>query len=276
MRVLLAILSLLLVVNPAIAQTALTENVGIVPNTVYNPPPHSVELPRTWDMETVRANRGNLTAWRDRERQRLGAFEFDARTGAARNALPEIGGYFAFFGDGELPGGVVEARWFRSASAVAEASPIWSRYMGNRQLCGGRLESSYADLSEMTYLGSNWLTKFETLDRELAAASPAATGQNLPEGVTLSFAQGVSLRDFSRYYPQRAFRENTPGYAELSCLVRSNFGLYCATLSDEPAGFGFGEAAQRVMRSVLAAPTLSDGAPSAGHCLRRRITFAMP
>lgn len=272
----LLFLWLLFVPASAAAQTEPVANGPFAPTTVYELPPASLELPRSWDLDSVRAARGNLARWRDSERQRLGAYDFDFRTGVARNALPEVGGYFAYFGDGQLPGGIVEARWRGAESRTGEAGPIWSRYTHDRRLCGGRVETGYADVSEMTYLGSNWLTDFDTLDSELGRASPGAAGRTLPEGVTLSFAQPPSPRDFSRFYPAPAYRASVSGYAELACYVRSDLGLYCATLSESPIGYDFGESSQRIMRGVRVASALSNGEPSPGYCLQRRVNFVMP
>lgn len=265
-------LALLFVTTPAAAQTEPEVNATFAPNTVYDPPPASLELPSAWDLESVRAKSGNLARWRDTELQRL--YEVRRRTGADRYALPEVGGYFAYFGDGDLPGGVAEARYRVGWQAVGEPTPVWARYTHERQLCGGRIDIAYADASEMTYLGAAWRDDFEALDRALGANSTAAQGRSLPAGVTLSFAQPPGM--VSRYYPARAFRARVSGHAELACFVRSDLSLTCATLSENPIGYDFGEAAQRIMRGVRAREVASNGEPSAGYCVQRRIDFVFP
>ncbi len=152
---------------------------------------------------------------------------------------------------------------------------LWAAYTHYRSLCGGHLESLYTDISDVAYLGDSWLPEFDELDSQLGATSPAAIGRALPDGVTVPIAQSPSAYDFSRFYPPCAHDQEVPGVADMVCFVRRGLNLYCATLSEEPPGYGFGEATQRIMRLVRVAPSASDGQPTPGLCMRRRVTFAL-
>lgn len=75
-------------------------------------------------------------------------------------------------------------------------------------------------------------------------------------------------RDFARNYPQRALDENVSGRALLECLVVADGRLACTVVSEEPEGYGFGEASLRVARSFRMAPETRDGVPTAGGRVR--------
>jgi hypothetical protein len=267
MRLLLAVAMLLLPFYAA-AQTGPTP---FTPTTVYDPPPSSVETPRAWDLESVRAARGNLGRWRDQERQRLGPARFDSETRTTRNAIASVGGYFAFFGDGQLPGGVVEARWDQPAARVGLQGHLWARYTHQRLICEATLQSAYSDISELTYLGAQWLPEFDALDAALVAEAPAPIGRNLAEGASVQF---ISPPDFSRFYPPRAVEREAEGVVEIACLVRDDYRVTCATVSETPEGWDFGYAAQRAMRTVVAQETV-NGEPTSGACFTKRVRFLL-
>lgn len=269
-----ASLALLLFVSvQAGAQTRPVASATFTPTTVYEPPRSSVGLPSAWDLASVRAARGNLTRWRDSERERIGAYEFDWTTGVARNSLPEVGGYFAYFGDGVLPGGIIEAHWSQPAAGVGQRGHLSARYTHRRLICEATLERAYTDLSEAAYLGSRWLPEFDTLDAELEAQTLRVSTRALPDGVTVSFLQ---ITDFSRFYPPSALERHVEGVVEMACFVRPDHRLVCGTVSEAPIGHQFGEAAQRAMQTARVQDVASNGEPVAGVCFGKTLRFAHP
>ena len=114
-------LATLLAVWAVLAATSLTQN-SARPESgmVYEQPPASLHIPSSGDLESERVARGNVASWRDSERQRIGPYEFNFQTGVERRPLPGVGGYFAFFGNGALPGGVIEATWQHANAGVGE------------------------------------------------------------------------------------------------------------------------------------------------------------
>ncbi|WP_395647560.1 energy transducer TonB [Terricaulis sp.] len=81
--------------------------------------------------------------------------------------------------------------------------------------------------------------------------------------------------DFARNYPQRALDENVDGRAILDCLVAPDGRLACMVVTEEPEGYGFGEASLRVARSFRMAPLTRDGAPTAGGRVRVPIRWQL-
>jgi TonB family protein len=68
--------------------------------------------------------------------------------------------------------------------------------------------------------------------------------------------------DGARFYPQRAHVEGMTGRALIACAARSDRSLDCAVEREAPEGFGFGEAAVRIISNSL--PADSPGrAPNA-------------
>lgn len=79
--------------------------------------------------------------------------------------------------------------------------------------------------------------------------------------------------DFERYWPLRAYALELEGDVSLDCLVSAEGRLDCAIVSEDPTGFGFGEAALRISRSFRMALMTLDGVPAAGGRYRMRIPF---
>jgi TonB family protein len=84
-----------------------------------------------------------------------------------------------------------------------------------------------------------------------------------------------TAQDFSRYYPPRAFDEGVSGSATVDCLVDGAGLLACTVVSEEPEGYGFGEAALRISRHFRVAPETRDGRSTVGARIRRTIRFAI-
>jgi periplasmic protein TonB len=82
-------------------------------------------------------------------------------------------------------------------------------------------------------------------------------------------------RDYSRYYPARAMERNQEGRVTLDCLVDPGGRISCSVVSEDPTGWGFGEAALRISRSFRAAAQTSDGRPTSGGRTRVPLTFRL-
>lgn len=80
-------------------------------------------------------------------------------------------------------------------------------------------------------------------------------------------------RDFERYYPNRALSRGQGGRVMLECTVNADGRINCAVLSEDPANWGFGEAALRIARSFRMSPRLENGQPTAGGRVRVPIVF---
>ncbi len=84
-----------------------------------------------------------------------------------------------------------------------------------------------------------------------------------------------SGRDFARYYPDRALQRGQEGRVTLDCLVAADGRISCSVTSEDPSGWGFGDAAIRISRSFRMAPATRDGAPTSGGRVRVPISFRL-
>lgn len=82
-------------------------------------------------------------------------------------------------------------------------------------------------------------------------------------------------RDYSRYYPPRAMDRGQGGTVVLDCLVSADGRISCSVVSEDPDGWGFGEAAMRISRSFRAAAQTSDGRATSGGRVRVPIRFQL-
>lgn len=84
--------------------------------------------------------------------------------------------------------------------------------------------------------------------------------------VALKMSVGISLDEVRhmpmRFYPKSAQAQSVEGSAELSCLVNVAGDLRsCTVKSENPAGFGFGEAALYMAPLLKMKPATQDGVP---------------
>jgi periplasmic protein TonB len=84
-----------------------------------------------------------------------------------------------------------------------------------------------------------------------------------------------SQQDFDRYYPPRANQREQEGRVVLDCIVSGDGRIACTVASEEPSGWGFGDAAVRISRNFRAAAQTSDGRPTSGGRVRVPITFRL-
>ena len=82
-----------------------------------------------------------------------------------------------------------------------------------------------------------------------------------------------NARDFARYYPERALERGQEGRVNLACVVAADGRISCAVTSEDPTGWGFGDAAIRISRHFRMAPATRDGAPTAGGRVNVPIRF---
>lgn len=82
-----------------------------------------------------------------------------------------------------------------------------------------------------------------------------------------------NARDFERYYPPRALERNQEGRVSLDCIVAADGRISCTVTSEDPTGWGFGEAALRISRHFRMAPATRDGVPTSGGRVRVPIRF---
>ncbi|HVY85021.1 MAG TPA: energy transducer TonB [Caulobacterales bacterium] len=105
------------------------------------------------------------------------------------------------------------------------------------------------------------------VDPPPAPPSPVLTG--------MVWLQRPSAQDWSRYYPSRAMDRNQEGHVTLDCAVDAGGRISCTVLSEDPQGWGFGEAALQISRRFRAAAQTSDGRPTSGGRTRVPITFRL-
>ncbi|MEQ1618787.1 MAG: energy transducer TonB [Terricaulis sp.] len=244
------------------------------PSIVYDAPPPSLLLPQLYSIEGIRAAVGNLARWRDQERARVGPYEAQWRNErqVVRNALPPIGGYYAFFGNADFPAGIVEARWEDARSEIGRPSTVRGAYVAPRNVCGGVVARMRGSLAAFAYLGSSWREEFSALEVELAALTPMPEGPQIGAGVPIV---PNSLPNSSRFYPQRALEREIEGQVMLGCFVRPDLSLQCGVVSETPPGWGFGEAAQEIFSRVRGEPQARNGEPSAGACAPYAVPFRL-
>ncbi len=87
--------------------------------------------------------------------------------------------------------------------------------------------------------------------------------------------QRPSSQDFNRYYPTRAMEREQEGRVVLDCIVSADGRIACTVVSEDPTGWGFGEAAIRISRNFRAAAQTSDGRATTGGRTRVPITFRL-
>lgn len=82
-------------------------------------------------------------------------------------------------------------------------------------------------------------------------------------------------RDYARYYPARAIERERTGRVVLDCTVNSSGNISCSVASEDPTGWGFGDAAVRISRHFRMAPATADGRPTDGGRVRVPINFRL-
>lgn len=90
-------------------------------------------------------------------------------------------------------------------------------------------------------------------------------------------AQSMVGPDIMRYYPEQAQRIGLEGKAVISCTITAEGRLAdCAVVSEDPPGFGFGEAAVKMSTLFKMRPKTQGGAPVDGGKVTIPIRFRLP
>jgi protein TonB len=83
-----------------------------------------------------------------------------------------------------------------------------------------------------------------------------------------------SGEDMARYYPEQAQRLEAAGNVVLNCIVTAKGTVAgCTVLSEDPMGYGFGEAALKLSRLFKMKPRMVDGQAVEGAMVKIPIAF---
>jgi protein TonB len=81
--------------------------------------------------------------------------------------------------------------------------------------------------------------------------------------------------DYARFYPDRARDRDQEGSVTIECVVNAGGHLSCTVVSENPAGWGFGDATLRIAREFQVAAQTADGRPTTGGHFRRTIRWQL-
>lgn len=111
-----------------------------------------------------------------------------------------------------------------------------------------------------------------------AAAAPASlVGPSPPpESSRPIWVKDLTPLDLKAAYPRRALTRQREGEVSLLCIIEADGSLQCRVESENPGGWGFGAAAERLSGQLRAHPVLADGRPSAGTEVRLPFSFELP
>ena len=99
----------------------------------------------------------------------------------------------------------------------------------------------------------------------LAAAAVAASQAQGPEAI-IDWSRSGGSWEMADAYPVAALRLGVSGQTQIDCFVAADGKPYdCSVLSEDPAGFGFGEAALRLAPHFQMTPGVEPGRPDRPH-----------
>lgn len=109
-----------------------------------------------------------------------------------------------------------------------------------------------------------------------APPPPAPPAPPAPPQITpADFIQRPNGADFAKFYPSRAAEREKEGRVVLDCTVNANGSLSCSVASEDPSGWGFGEASLKIARQFKVRPKLEDGRPTDGGSIRVPISWRL-
>jgi hypothetical protein len=110
-----------------------------------------------------------------------------------------------------------------------------------------------------------------------ASGVPEATEISVTQNLIVhpNWAETPSDRVVNSYFPETALRARQSGRVTLSCDVLDDGALNCRVFAEDPAGFGFGEAALEVAALYRIRTELEDGTPARGSLVRFDVRFGL-
>ena len=110
-----------------------------------------------------------------------------------------------------------------------------------------------------------------------AAAATAALAQSVDvDDPLVVYRTRPTVETIGENFPSSAYNDRKEGYAELCCLVRENGTLACAVIGESPAGYGFGEAARRVVAEMRLTQQSAAAVRQRGEPVSVPINFRQP
>jgi TonB family protein len=121
------------------------------------------------------------------------------------------------------------------------------------------------------------LTAFTTVEARTPLAGTETPNADSARITRPDWKSKPSGEDMARYFPERAQRQGVEGRATIACSVEIDGALSrCEIVSENPAGYGFGEAALKISGAFRMKPQTLDGIPVAGGEVNIPIVFKPP
>ena len=128
-----------------------------------------------------------------------------------------------------------------------------------------------------TQIDPKWAWHPQASQPAAGLANPGPVGAGPPAPLRPNWTRAPAGDDMSTYYPDRAQREGLNGRAVIDCTVTDDGHLdNCTAISEEPANYGFGDAALKLAHLFKMKPQMANGAPVGGARIKVPIRFVAP